>query len=99
MWYKIVVVYLGWGVYREFVSRYECGFDSKDLSRMPFSLRFFFVVILFIILDVEVCLLLQLPYDYFLGLVGRRKRFFLFIFVLLVGLLVEVLVGLLNWKL
>ena len=65
---------------------------------MPFSLRFFFVIILFIILDVEVCLLLQLPFDYYLGLVGRRKRFFLFVFVLLVGLLVEVFVGLLSWK-
>jgi NADH:ubiquinone oxidoreductase subunit 3 (subunit A) len=63
---------------------------------MPFSLRFFFVVILFIILDVEVCLLLQLPYDYFLGLVGRRNRFFLFVFILLLRLLVEVFVGLLN---
>jgi len=49
---------------RESVDVYECGFDSKDLSRLPFSLRFFLIIIFFILLDIEVCLLLQFPYEY-----------------------------------
>ena len=41
----------------EKVSGYECGFDSFESARVPFSVRFFLVGILFLLFDLEVSLL------------------------------------------
>ena len=35
----------------------ECGFDPYEIARIPFSVRFFLVGILFIIFDLEVVFL------------------------------------------
>ncbi len=38
----------------EKVSAYECGFDPFESARIPFSVRFFLVGILFMIFDLEI---------------------------------------------
>ena len=38
----------------EKVSVYECGFDPFGTSRVPFSVKFFLVGILFLIFDLEI---------------------------------------------
>nr|AVP74398.1 NADH dehydrogenase subunit 3 [Discocelis tigrina]AVP74405.1 NADH dehydrogenase subunit 3 [Discocelis tigrina] len=83
---------------REKASPFECGFDPKDKARIPFSLRFFLIVILFLIFDVELSLLLQLPYqldyEHFKGRIGV----IIFTWILLIGTLEEWRRGVLNWK-
>jgi NADH-ubiquinone oxidoreductase chain 3 len=47
---------------REELSPYECGFEHHNVSRIPFSLRYFFLTLLFLLFDLEILFLLFIPY-------------------------------------
>jgi len=46
---------------REEISSYECGFEHHRLSRVPFSLRYFFLTLIFLLFDLEIVLIIFLP--------------------------------------
>nr|YP_009251017.1 NADH dehydrogenase subunit 3 [Parasesarma tripectinis]AMY96213.1 NADH dehydrogenase subunit 3 [Parasesarma tripectinis] len=84
---------------REKNSPYECGFDPKGSARLPFSLRFFLIAVIFLIFDVEITLLL--PIASTLSLTNIFSWFFTsitFLFILLIGLYYEWFQGALNWS-
>nr|YP_009500810.1 NADH dehydrogenase subunit 3 [Palaemon annandalei]AXB37204.1 NADH dehydrogenase subunit 3 [Palaemon annandalei] len=84
---------------REKCSPFECGFDPKGSARLPFSLRFFLIAIIFLIFDVEITLLLPLVSVIKLTFIKTwviTGTFFLLI--LLVGLYHEWNQGALDWS-
>nr|WMY90494.1 NADH dehydrogenase subunit 3 [Acanthemblemaria sp. AC-2023] len=80
------------------VSPYECGFDPLGSAHLPFSLRFFLVAILFLLFDLEIALLLPLPWANHLA--SPLYTFTWASFVLLIltlGLAYEWIQGGLEW--
>nr|YP_009537174.1 NADH dehydrogenase subunit 3 [Semibalanus balanoides]AYJ83653.1 NADH dehydrogenase subunit 3 [Semibalanus balanoides]AYJ83666.1 NADH dehydrogenase subunit 3 [Semibalanus balanoides]AYJ83679.1 NADH dehydrogenase subunit 3 [Semibalanus balanoides] len=83
---------------REKASPFECGFDPKNTSRIPFSIRFFLIAIVFLIFDIEISILLPLglitnsiPPIFWMGTGG------LFLFLVTLGLYYEWKESTLDW--
>nr|YP_010022379.1 NADH dehydrogenase subunit 3 [Teratoscincus roborowskii]QOL12735.1 NADH dehydrogenase subunit 3 [Teratoscincus roborowskii] len=82
----------------EKLSPYECGFDPLGSARLPFSLRFFLVAILFLLFDLEIALLLPTPWALNLPMPMITLLWTMVIITLLaLGLLYEWLQGGLDW--
>nr|APX39868.1 NADH dehydrogenase subunit 3 [Psylliodes cupreus] len=83
---------------REKSSPFECGFDPKASARLPFSLHFFLIAIIFLIFDVEITLLLPLILTMKISNIYNYSYvLFTFIIILLLGLYHEWNQGALNW--
>nr|AYW52200.1 NADH dehydrogenase subunit 3 [Galerucinae sp. 5 ACP-2013] len=83
---------------REKSSPFECGFDPKTSARLPFSLHFFLIAIIFLIFDVEISLLIPLIMIMkFSNIFNYSIIMIFFIIILLIGLYHEWNQGALNW--
>nr|AAT08639.1 NADH dehydrogenase subunit 3 [Bipes canaliculatus] len=77
---------------------YECGFDPIGPAHLPFSIRFFLVAILFLLFDLEVALLLPLPWALNLSAPQLPATAATALIILLtIGLIYEWLQGGLEW--
>lgn len=60
---------------------FECGYDPIGSSRIHFCMKFFLVAVIFLIFDVEVRLILPLPFG--------QLSLLVFLVVLILGLMYE----------
>nr|QHN90738.1 NADH dehydrogenase subunit 3 [Cobitis hugowolfeldi] len=82
----------------EKLSPYECGFDPLGSARLPFSIRFFLVAILFLLFDLEIALLLPLPWgDQLFDPAGTLLWASAVLILLTLGLVYEWAQGGLEW--
>ena len=82
----------------EKLSAYECGFPALEDARIKFDVRFYLVVILFIIFDLEVAFLF--PWAVSLGAIGLFGfwSMVLFLGILTIGFIYEWKKGALEWE-
>lgn len=83
---------------REKISPFECGFDPKSSARIPFSIHFFIIAILFLIFDIEITIILPFIKISILKISSIRIILTSIIIIIMIGLLHEWKQGILNWK-
>nr|YP_009127080.1 NADH dehydrogenase subunit 3 [Acerella muscorum]AHL42962.1 NADH dehydrogenase subunit 3 [Acerella muscorum] len=84
---------------REKMTPFECGFEPKKMFRSSFSLRFFYILLIFLIFDVEIVIILPMPYcmfnmNFFLWVL----MFTIFLLILIFGLIMEWSMGSISWS-
>nr|ARI43505.1 NADH dehydrogenase subunit 3 [Euplatypus parallelus] len=100
----ILITVLNFSAKKSFIDReksspFECGFEPISSSRMPFSIHFFLIAIIFVIFDVELVLLFPAITSMKLSSpMPLSTTLILFIIILLLGLYHEWNQGALNWK-
>nr|YP_009244948.1 NADH dehydrogenase subunit 3 [Amynthas pectiniferus]AMO27072.1 NADH dehydrogenase subunit 3 [Amynthas pectiniferus] len=84
---------------REKSTPFECGFDPKTTARIPFSMRFFLLAIIFIVFDIEIVLLMPIPTMLMTSYNPQTMIIYtLFVIVLIAGLIHEWNEGSLDWS-
>nr|YP_010865479.1 NADH dehydrogenase subunit 3 [Eoneureclipsis hainanensis]WGT74388.1 NADH dehydrogenase subunit 3 [Eoneureclipsis hainanensis] len=84
---------------REKNSSFECGFEPLSSARIPFSLHFFIISILFLIFDIEITILL--PFFISMNMTNMKNfmmMFFIFMIILILSIFHEWNQNMLNWK-
>jgi NADH-quinone oxidoreductase subunit A len=77
---------------------FECGIESQGNARMPFSIKYFLIAILFVLFDVEVIFMYPWAVNFKeLGMLGFVEML-LFISFLLVGFYYIIKKGALKWE-
>nr|VFU78690.1 NADH dehydrogenase subunit 3 [Proasellus grafi] len=84
---------------REKASPFECGFNPLLTARLPFSLRFFIIAMVFLVFDVEIVLLIPLSSAWEVSNMNFwLLTYLMFLVILLLGTFYEWSYGALNWK-
>uniref|UniRef100_UPI00315D0594 NADH dehydrogenase subunit 3 n=1 Tax=Dicyrtomina ornata TaxID=1113191 RepID=UPI00315D0594 len=84
---------------REKISPFECGYDPKSMSRLPFSLHFYLLAVIFLIFDVEITIIIPMPILFnWMGQEVWLGLTLVFIMILIVGTIHEWNEGSLDWQ-
>merc|ERR1712244_107583 len=82
----------------EKIRPFECGFTPKLNARLPFTLRFFLIALIFLVFDVELVILFPFLVNLFSGSnINIASIVFLLLIILALGLFHEWNQGSLEW--
>lgn len=77
---------------------FECGIESQGNARIPFSIKYFLVAILFVLFDVEVIFMYPWAVNFKELGVNGLVEMFIFISIFLVGFIYILKKGALKWE-
>nr|YP_009332452.1 NADH dehydrogenase subunit 3 [Schlechtendalia chinensis]API68538.1 NADH dehydrogenase subunit 3 [Schlechtendalia chinensis] len=81
-------------------SPFECGFDPFNKSRIPFSLNFYLIAIIFLIFDIEISIIMPMILNFKISnMINFNILFLMFFMFMIITLFYEWKFGSLNWKL
>nr|AHX97870.1 NADH dehydrogenase subunit 3 [Proterops sp. QL-2014] len=104
MFILMILIMLNWLIsmnkynLREKMTSFECGFNKFNSSRLPFSIHFYLIALLFLIFDIEIILLFPMLNS----LMNLNYKFWMysmlmFMLILYLGLEFEKNQGVLKW--
>nr|YP_003734711.1 NADH dehydrogenase subunit 3 [Cotesia vestalis]ACH71095.1 NADH dehydrogenase subunit 3 [Cotesia vestalis] len=99
----MILIFLNWLIsknlnYLEKNSPFECGFEPFESSRLPFSINFYLISILFLIFDIEIILLLPMMNSLkILNYMNWLYSSLVILLILYLGLEFEKNEGIMNW--
>nr|YP_009566710.1 NADH dehydrogenase subunit 3 [Greenidea psidii]QBB73072.1 NADH dehydrogenase subunit 3 [Greenidea psidii] len=78
---------------------FECGFDPFNKSRIPFSLNFYLIAIIFLIFDIEISIILPMIMNFKMSnMINFNILFLMFFMFMIITIFYEWKFGSLNWK-
>ncbi|YP_002323936.1 NADH dehydrogenase subunit 3 (mitochondrion) [Acyrthosiphon pisum] len=78
---------------------FECGFDPFNKSRIPFSLNFYLIAIIFLIFDIEISIILPMIMNFKISNMFYFNIMFMIFFIFMITtIFYEWKFGSLNWK-
>nr|WGH58952.1 NADH dehydrogenase subunit 3 [Urochela rubra] len=84
---------------REKMSPFECGFNPFNSARIPFSIQFFLIAVLFLIFDIEIAIILPIILTFkLMKSTIWIYTIVMFMMTLILGLYHEWNNGVLDWK-
>nr|YP_010809157.1 NADH dehydrogenase subunit 3 [Anaka burmensis]UNZ99516.1 NADH dehydrogenase subunit 3 [Anaka burmensis] len=80
-------------------SPFECGFNSMTYKRLPFSIHFFLIAVIFLVFDIEIIIIMPMILTMKSSMINYwLLTSILFIIILVMGLYHEWYNGMLNWS-
>nr|AXR86363.1 NADH dehydrogenase subunit 3 [Lamellodiscus spari] len=77
-------------------SSFECGFVAEAININSFSVNFFILLIFFVLFDLEISLLINIPFQFFWF--NNITYYWSFLVILILGYLYEVISGFIEWE-
>nr|YP_010332278.1 NADH dehydrogenase subunit 3 [Rhopalosiphum rufiabdominalis]UNH85028.1 NADH dehydrogenase subunit 3 [Rhopalosiphum rufiabdominalis] len=78
---------------------FECGFDPFNKSRIPFSLNFYLIAIIFLIFDIEISIIMPMILNFKISnMIYFNLMFIIFFLFMIITIFYEWKFGSLNWK-
>nr|UBR42855.1 NADH dehydrogenase subunit 3 [Uroleucon sonchi] len=78
---------------------FECGFDPFNKSRLPFSLNFYLIAIIFLIFDIEISIIMPMILNFKMSnMLYFNFMFIMFFMFMIFTIFYEWKFGSLNWK-
>nr|AKM70111.1 NADH dehydrogenase subunit 3 [Kurisakia onigurumii] len=79
---------------------FECGFDPFNKSRIPLSLNFYLITIIFLIFDIEISIIMPMILNFKISnMINFNLMFMTFFIFMILTIFYEWKFGSLNWKL